>query len=96
MGGILQTGASETAAKSVTPCFTLVSDYTHIDTSSYLIITNLHTELKPQVHASHDINSLAFTMLFAHRLVTEAPRKKIFRPPLEKCGEPISKLLDIV
>ena len=50
-----------------------VSGYKHLDTTLYFIITNLHTELKPQVNASHDMNSLAFTMLYAHRLVTEAP-----------------------
>jgi len=45
----------------------------HLDTGLYFIITNLHTELKPQVNASHDMKSLALTMLYAHRLVTEAP-----------------------
>jgi len=50
-----------------------VRDYKHLDTSLYFIITNLHTELKPQVNASHDMESLALTMLYAHRLVTEAP-----------------------
>jgi len=51
----------------------LVSDYKHLDTSLYFIITNLHTELKPQVNASRDMNSLAFTMLYVQRLATEAP-----------------------
>jgi len=50
-----------------------VSDCKHLDTSLCFIITNLHTELKPQVNASHDINFLAFTMLYVHRLVTKAP-----------------------
>ena len=50
-----------------------VSDYKHLDTSLCFIITNLHTELKPQVNASHEMKSLTFTMLNAHRLVTEAP-----------------------
>jgi len=50
-----------------------VSDYKRLDTSLYFIINNLHTELKPQVNASHDMSSLAFTMLYAHRLVTEKP-----------------------
>jgi len=49
-----------------------VSDYKHLDTSLYFII-NLHAKLKPQVNARYDMNSLAFTMLYAHRLVTEAP-----------------------
>jgi len=40
-----------------------VSDYKHLDASLYFIITNLHTELKPQVNARYDMNSLAFTML---------------------------------
>jgi len=66
-----------------------VSDYKHLDTSLYVIITNLYTELKPQVNASHDMKSLAFTTLYTHRLVTEAPPWKIFRPPLEKCVEHI-------
>jgi len=43
-----------------------VSDYKYLDTSLYFIITNLHTELEPQVNASHDMNSLAFTMLYPH------------------------------
>jgi len=43
---IQQAGPSETAGKSVTPCFTLVSDYKRLDTMSYFIITNFHTELK--------------------------------------------------
>ena len=51
----------------------LVGDYKHLDKSLYFIITNLHTKLKPQVNASHDLNSPAFTMLYAHRLVTEPP-----------------------
>jgi len=50
-----------------------VSDYKHLDTSLYFIITNFHTELKPQVNASHDENFLALTMLYAHSLVTKAP-----------------------
>jgi len=50
-----------------------VSDYKHLDTSLCFIITNLHTELKPQVNDSHDMKSLALTMLYAHSLVTEAP-----------------------
>jgi len=58
-----------------------VSDYKHLDTSLYFIITNLHKELKPKVNASHDMNSPAFTMLYAHRLVAEAPTWKIFRSP---------------
>jgi len=45
---IQQAGASERIGKSVTSCFTLVSDYKRLDTRSYLIITNFHTELKPQ------------------------------------------------
>ena len=50
-----------------------VSDYKHLDTSLYFIITNLHTELKLQENADHDMNSLTFTMLYAHRLVAKAP-----------------------
>jgi len=50
-----------------------VSDCKRLDTSLYFIIINLHTELKPQVNARHDMKSLAFSMLYAHRLVTEAP-----------------------
>jgi len=53
--------------------FLSVSDYKHLDASLYFIITNLHTDLKPQVNASHDMNSLTFTMLYTRRLVTEAP-----------------------
>jgi len=55
-------------------------DYKHFDTILYFIITNLHTELKPQINASHDMHSLAFTILYAHRLVTEAPLEN-FSPP---------------
>jgi len=47
LGAIQQAGASETAGKSVTPCFTLVNDYKQLATRSYFIITNFHTELKP-------------------------------------------------
>jgi len=62
LGEIRQAGASETAGKRVTPCFTLVSDYKRLDTMSYFIITNFHTELKPQENVSHDMNSLTFTL----------------------------------
>jgi len=41
---IQQAGASERAGKSVTSCFTLVSDYKRLDPRSYFIITNFHTE----------------------------------------------------
>jgi len=34
-----------------------VIDYKRLDTSLYFIITNFRMELKPQVKASHDINS---------------------------------------
>jgi len=37
-GEIQQAGASETAGKNVTPCFTLVSDYKRLDTRSYFIL----------------------------------------------------------
>ena len=50
-----------------------VSDNKHLDISLYFIIINLHTELKPQANAKYDMSSPAFTMLYAHRLVTEAP-----------------------
>jgi len=73
LGDIQQAGAPETPAKSVTPCLLSVSDYKHLDTSLYFIITNLHTELRPQVNANHDMKSLALTMLYTRRLVTEAP-----------------------
>jgi len=33
-----------------------------IDTSSYFIITDFHTELKPQVNVSHDMNFPTFTL----------------------------------
>jgi len=48
--------------KVVTPCFTLVSDYKQLDTRSYFIITNFHTELKPQENVSHHMNSPTFTL----------------------------------
>ena len=48
--------------KVVTPCFTLVSDYKQLDTKSYFIITNFHTELKRQENISNDINSPTFTL----------------------------------
>ena len=83
--------------KALLLLFLSVSDYKHLDTSLYFIITNLHTDLKPQVNASHDKNSLTFPMLYIRRLVTEAPPKKIFAPPpQEKCVEHILKPLDIV
>ena len=34
-----------------------VSDYKHLDTSLYFIITNLHMELKPQGNARHEFSS---------------------------------------
>ena len=37
-GEIQQAGASETAGKNVSPCFTLVSDYKRLDTRSYFIM----------------------------------------------------------
>jgi len=40
----------------------LVSDYKQLDTRSYFIITNFHTELKPQENISHDMNSPTFTL----------------------------------
>ena len=47
LGWIQQAGASETAAKSATPCFTVlsVSDSKSLGTSLYFISTNFHTEL---------------------------------------------------
>ena len=62
LGEIQQAGASETAGKSVTPCFTLVSDYKRLDAMLYFIITNFHTKLKLQENVSHDMNSPTFTL----------------------------------
>jgi len=62
LGEIQQAGASETAGKSVTPCFTLVNDCKRLDTQSYFIITSFHTEFKPQKNVSHDMNSPTFTL----------------------------------
>jgi len=42
--------------------FTSVSEYKRLDASLYFIITNFHTELKPQVKVSHDMNSPAFML----------------------------------
>jgi len=56
-GEIKQAGASETAAKSVTPCF-----YLSLDTSWYFIITYFHTELKSQVKLRHDEFSSIYTV----------------------------------
>jgi len=39
-----------------------VSDYKRVYTSLYFIITNFHTALKPQVKASHSMNSPAITL----------------------------------
>jgi len=39
-----------------------VSGYKLLGTSLYFISTNLHTELKPQVNVSHDMNYPAFTL----------------------------------
>jgi len=61
-GQIQRAGAPETVEKSVTPHFTSVSDYKRLDTSSYFIIANFHTELKPQENVSHDMNSPTFTL----------------------------------
>jgi len=36
-------------------------DYKRLDRSFAFIIANFHTELKPQVNVSQDMNSLAFT-----------------------------------
>jgi len=44
------------------PLFLPVSDYKRSDTSWFFIVTNLHTELKPQVKISHVINSLTLTL----------------------------------
>ena len=38
--------------------FLLVSDYKHLDTSLYFIITNLHMELKPEGNARHEFSSI--------------------------------------
>jgi len=56
--------ASWCASSSYTKCYALfslavVSDYKPIDTSLNFVITNFHTELKPQVKARHNMNSLA-------------------------------------
>jgi len=40
----------------------LVSEYKQLDTRSYFIITNFHTELKLQENISHDMNSPTFTL----------------------------------
>ena len=62
LGGIQEPGAPETSAKSVALCSLSVSDYKRVYTSLYFIITNFHTELKPQVKISRDMNSPAFTL----------------------------------
>jgi len=64
LGWIQQAGASETAAKSATSCFTVlsVSDHKSLGRSLYFISTNFHTELKPQVNVSHNMNSPVFTL----------------------------------
>ena len=62
LGEIQQAGELERAGKSVTSCFALVSDYKRLDTRSYFIITNFHTELKPQENVSHDMNPPTFTL----------------------------------
>ena len=62
LGEIQQAGASEIAGKSVTPCSTLVSDYKRLDTMSYFIITNFHTDLKPQENVTHDMISPTFAL----------------------------------
>jgi len=48
--------------KEVTPCFSLVSDYKQLDTRSYFIITNFHTELERQENISHVMNSPTATL----------------------------------
>jgi len=39
-----------------------VRHYKRLDTSLLFIVTNFHTELKPQVKFNHDMNSPAFTL----------------------------------
>jgi len=40
----------------------LVSDYKQLDTRTYFIVTNFHTELKRQENISHDMNSPTVTL----------------------------------
>jgi len=58
--------------KGLYRCFTLVNDYKWLDIRSYFIITNFHTELKPQKNVSHDMNSPTFT-LCTQPWATEGP-----------------------
>ena len=60
--GTQQTGVLETAAKSVTSFLLAVNDCKRLDASLYFIITNLHTELKPQMQVGHDMNSITLTL----------------------------------
>ena len=65
--------------KGLYRCFTLVNDYKWLDIRQYFIITNFHTELKPQKNVSHDMNSPTFT-LCAQPQASEGPifSKKVF------------------
>jgi len=52
MGGIQQAGAPETAAKSVISCLYFRLVITSVESSLHFMITNFHTELKPQVKSA--------------------------------------------
>jgi len=58
---ILHAGAPETGVKALRLVLLSVSVYKRLDTSLYVIIANLHTELKPQVKVSHSMNSPVYT-----------------------------------
>ena len=76
LGGIQEAGSSETAAESVAPFLYCrlalharryklqVSLSQRVDAS--FMITNLHTELKPQETVSHGMTFPAFTPLINH------------------------------
>jgi len=63
LGGVQQTGASETAAKSVTFVLHSVSDCKRLDTHLYLIIINFHREqTSGRLKVSHDMSYPAYTL----------------------------------
>jgi len=62
IGGIQQADAPERAAKSGTLFLLSDSDYKRLDISLYFIITNFHSDPKPQVKVSYGMNSPAFTL----------------------------------
>jgi len=74
LGEIQQVGLKQ-QRKALLLVLLSVSDHKRLDTSSYFIIIRFHTELKPQLSISHDMNSPTFT-LYTQPLALEVEEKK--------------------